>query len=119
MSIVYKNNAGTKTKEAIYDTTCLIGGPRSSSTSTEQEVGRLSLAGKSMTGRKRGRSLLISPDNNPAKPSEARQTSYDLVFDAAGRLSSEKVDSWENAIDRTETFTLDLFRNRTRHQPCG
>ena len=54
-------------------------------------------------------------DDNPETPSVAETTSYAWAYDQAGRLTRESIDSFDDSLDRTETFTLDLVGNRVRH----
>ncbi len=46
-------------------------------------------------------------------PGETKATTYDWTYDAAGRLTDEVLDHWDNDdFDRTETFVYDLTGNR-------
>ncbi len=50
-------------------------------------------------------------DNNPATPTVPKSTIYDWTYDNDSRLTNESLDSFDNAVDRTETFVMDLFGN--------
>ncbi len=46
-------------------------------------------------------------------PGETKTTTYDWTYDAAGRLTDEVLDHWDDDdLDRTETFVYDLTGNR-------
>ncbi len=46
-------------------------------------------------------------------PGETKTTTYDWTYDAAGRLTDEVLDHWDDDdFDRTETFVYDLTGNR-------
>ena len=47
-------------------------------------------------------------------PSGERTTDYAWAYDAAGRLTSETLDSSDNTLDQTESYILDLVGNRLR-----
>ncbi len=51
-------------------------------------------------------------DNNSSTPDVAKTTTYDWVYDANNRLLSETIDHHNDDLDRTESFTMDLFGNR-------
>ncbi|MEQ1828487.1 MAG: RHS repeat-associated core domain-containing protein [Pirellula sp.] len=58
--------------------------------------------------------LWMDVDNNPSTPSLPKTTTYDWLYDDNGRLTQEIIDSFENALDRTDTFEMDLFGNRRK-----
>ena len=43
-----------------------------------------------------------------------RTTNYTWGYDAAGRLTSEGIDHWDNVFDQTESYIYDLVGNRLR-----
>ena len=47
-------------------------------------------------------------------PSGQRTTDYAWAYDAAGRLTSETLDSSDDTLDQTESYILDLVGNRLR-----
>ncbi len=53
-------------------------------------------------------------DNNPATPTVPKSTTYDWTYDNDSRLTSESIDSFDNAVDRTDSFVMDLFGNRQK-----
>ncbi len=56
----------------------------------------------------------MNADQSATTPDTAQQTIYDWAYDADKRLVSETIGSFDNAVDRTESFTLDLFGNRLK-----
>jgi YD repeat-containing protein len=51
-------------------------------------------------------------DNNLATPDQPQSSTYDWFYDQVGRLASERIDHFDNSLDRTESFIMDLFGNR-------
>jgi RHS repeat-associated protein len=51
-------------------------------------------------------------DSNPATTPIEQTSNYSWTYDDAGRLTSETVDSSNNALDRVEAFLLNLVGNR-------
>ncbi|MFO0923957.1 MAG: hypothetical protein U0905_15870 [Pirellulales bacterium] len=56
----------------------------------------------------------LDADNNASTPDVARTTTYDWIYDANNRLTQEMIDSFDDAVDRTDTFVMDLFGNRVK-----
>ena len=56
----------------------------------------------------------LNADQNATTPNTPQQTIYDWAYDADKRLVQETIDSFDNAVDRTELFTMDLFGNRLK-----
>ena len=54
----------------------------------------------------------MNADQNAATPDTPQQTVYDWAYDADKRLYRETIDSFDNSVDRTESFVMDLFGNR-------
>lgn len=48
-------------------------------------------------------------DNNPATPTVPKSTTHDCTYDNDNRLMSKSIDSFDSAVDRTDTFVMDLF----------
>ncbi len=56
----------------------------------------------------------FDPDNIPATPTVPKSTTYDWTYDNDHRLTSESIDGFDNAVDRTDTFVMDLFGNQLK-----
>lgn len=56
----------------------------------------------------------MDADQNATTADTPQQTIYDWAYDADKRLFNETIDSFDNALDRTESLTLDLFGNRMK-----
>lgn len=54
----------------------------------------------------------LDADNNVNSPDVPKQNTYTWTYDANGKLLSEVLDSFDDAVDRTDTFVMDLFGNR-------
>lgn len=71
----------------------------------------MDLAGRRIQMREK---FWLDEDNNPASAPVAKETVYDWFYDDNSRLTKEVIDSFDNTLDRTDTFTMDLFGNRLR-----
>jgi hypothetical protein len=56
----------------------------------------------------------LDADNNVNTPDVPKQNTYTWTFDANGILLTEVLDSFDDAADRTDSFVMDLFRNRRK-----
>jgi YD repeat-containing protein len=71
-------------------------------------------------GKRSGVTELIDHDGNPSTP--LQETRIDWLYDALGRLTEERYDSFDDSLDFVADYAFDLVGNRlskkTDHQPC-
>ncbi len=56
--------------------------------------------------------VYFDTDLNPSTPSVPHTIAYDWVYNGAGRLVEERLDHFDNALDRNSRYFLDLVGNR-------
>ncbi|MFO0942299.1 MAG: putative Ig domain-containing protein [Pirellulales bacterium] len=56
----------------------------------------------------------LDDDNNAATANVPRTTTYDWFYDDNSRLTEERIDSFDESVDRKDTYIMDLFGNRLR-----
>ncbi len=55
-----------------------------------------------------------TPTSGNGSDNDRQTTVYDWVYDSNDRLIQESIDSFDNTLDRRETYTHDLFGNRVQ-----